>query len=58
LGAGKSLLFGVTLSMYWTMTRESKSGVSSSRMRTGILPSGLRFGTPLPSSHGESIRKS
>jgi hypothetical protein len=58
LGAGISLLLGVTLSMYSTMTRESNSGVSSSSTSAGILPSGLMLGTLLPSSQGESITKS
>jgi hypothetical protein len=58
VGRGNSLLFGVTLSMYSTMTRESNSGVSSSRTSTGILPSGLMSGTLLSAAQGESITKS
>ena len=41
------MLFGLALSTYSTMTRESKSAVSSSRTSTGILPSGLTSGTLL-----------
>jgi hypothetical protein len=58
LGAGKSLLLGVTASMYSTITRESKSWVSSSSSNTGILPSGLMCGTLLSASQGESMTKS